>query len=103
MHKFYTTTADVRAKSDCGLNKPVLVGGIGNKNFGRQFRQGNRVYSSDGVAMACLAQPVGNAGGFSYLYIIDDTYKNRKLRVYDKYSPSIRAERQGFKVLYTIK
>ena len=25
--------------------------------------------------MACLAQPVGNAGGFSYLYLIDDTYK----------------------------
>ena len=93
--------------------------------------------------MACLAQPVGNAGGFSYLYavndtnkikvvgnympsnhdasrivdtngiaptvkenhgtvtavLIDDTYKNREPRLYDKYSPSIRAERQGFKVI----
>ena len=93
--------------------------------------------------MACLAQPVGNAGGFSYLYavndtnkikvvgnympsnhdasrivdtngiaptvkenygtvtavLIDDTYKNREPRLYDEYSPSIRAERQGFKVI----
>lgn len=49
--------------------------------------------------MACLAQPVGNAGGFSYLYLIDDTYKNREPRLYDNYSPSIRAERQGFKVI----
>ena len=93
--------------------------------------------------MACLAQPVGNAGGFSYLYavddtnkikvvgnympsnhdasrivdtngiaptvkekhgtvtavLVDDTYKNREPRLYDNYSPSIRAERQGFKVI----
>ena len=49
--------------------------------------------------MACLAQPVGNAGGFSYLYLIHDTYKNREPRLYDNYSPSIRAERQGFKVI----
>ena len=93
--------------------------------------------------MACLAQPVGNAGGFSYLYavndtnkikvvgnympsnhdasrivdtngiaptvkenpgtvtavLVDDTYKNREPRLYDEYSPSIRAERQGFKVI----
>ena len=97
--KFYSATAEVKHKSDCGENKPVLVGGIGEINFGKQFRQGNRVYSSENVAMACLAQPVGNAGGFSYLYLIDDTYKNREPRLYDNYSPSIRAERQGFKVI----
>ena len=141
--KFYSATAEVKHKSDCGENKPVLVGGIGEINFGKQFRQGNRVYSSENVAMACLAQPVGNAGGFSYLYavndtnkikvvgnympsnhdasrivdtngiaptvkenhgtvtavLVDDTYKNREPRLYDKYSPSIRAERQGFKVI----
>lgn len=72
---------------------------MGEINFGKQFRQDNRVYSSDNIAMACLAQPVGNAGGFSYLYIVDDIYKSRKPRIYNKYSPSIRAERQGFKVI----
>lgn len=49
---------------------PEVLGGIGEKNFGKQYRQGNRVYSSDGVAMCLLAQPVGNAGGYSYLYLM---------------------------------
>lgn len=39
--------------------------------------------------MCCLAQPVGNSGGFSYLYLVDDTYKNREPRFYDKYSTSL--------------
>ena len=57
------------------------------------------MYSADNVAMACLAQPVGNSGGFSYLYLVDDTYTDRKPRFDDQYSPAIRAERQGFKVI----
>lgn len=40
-------------------------------NFGKQFRQGNRVYDSDHVAMCLTAQPLGNAGGYSYLYVVD--------------------------------
>ena len=51
--------------------KPVLVGGIGEKNFGKQYRQGNRVYDSNGIAMCLTSQPVGNAGGNSYLYKVD--------------------------------
>lgn len=56
---------------------PVLVGGFGEINFGKQYRQGNRVYDSRAVAMALNAQPVGNLGGFSYLYLVveDDTRK----------------------------
>lgn len=49
---------------------PVLVGGIGEINFGKQYRQGNRVYSADTIAMALTANPVGNAGGYSYLYAV---------------------------------
>ena len=60
----------------CG-DKPTLVGGIGNINFGKQYRQGNRVYSSDACAMALGSQPVGNAGGNSYLYNVG--YRIRKL------------------------
>lgn len=56
---------------------PELVGGIGEINFGKQYRQGNRVYSSDKTAMCLMAQPVGNSGGYSYLYYID--FKIRKL------------------------
>ena len=51
--------------------KPVLVGGIGEKNFGKQYRQGNRVYDSNGIAMCLTSQPVGNTGGNSYLYKVD--------------------------------
>ena len=50
---------------------PVLVGGIGEKNFGTQYRQGNRVYDSEAIAMALGASPVGNAGGNSYLYQVN--------------------------------
>lgn len=51
--------------------KPILIGGIGQINFGKQYRQGNRVYSSDSIAMALLAEPVGNLGGYSYLYLVE--------------------------------
>lgn len=56
---------------------PKLVGGIGEKNFGKQYRQGNRVYDSDEIAMALNAQPVGNAGGYSYLYAVEEEPKIR--------------------------
>ena len=62
---------------DENSNKPRLVGGIGELNFGKQFRQGNRVYDADAIAMCLNASPVGNAGGNSYLYKVD--YKIRKL------------------------
>jgi len=48
----------------------MLVGGFGKINFGKQFRQGNRVYSSESIAMALNAQPVGNMGGYTYLYLV---------------------------------
>lgn len=51
-------------------SKPKLVGGIGQINFGKQYRQGNRVYDSNEIAMCLTAQPVGNAGGNSYLYLV---------------------------------
>lgn len=56
------------------LKEPKLLGGIGEKNFGKQYRQGNRIYDSNAVAMALGASPVGNAGGHSYLYAVDDPF-----------------------------
>lgn len=58
--------------------KPILVGGIGEKNFGKQYRQGNRVYDSNAIAMALTAQPVGNAGGYSYLYAMYENEEKQK-------------------------
>ena len=51
--------------------KPKLVGGIGEINFGKQYRQGNRVYDSKTIAMAITSQPLGNLGGYSYLYLVE--------------------------------
>lgn len=65
-------------KDNLLLEKPLLLGGVGKENeFGKQYRQGNRVYSSDACAMALNAQPVGNSGGNSYLYNVG--YRIRKL------------------------
>ena len=65
-------------KDNLLLEKPSLLGGIGKENeFGSQNRQANRVYSSDACAKALNSQPVGNAGGNSYLYIVG--YRIRKL------------------------
>jgi len=50
--------------------KPQLLSGFGDINFGKQYRQGNRVYSSEHIAMALNASPVGNMGGYSYLYVV---------------------------------
>ncbi len=58
--------------------EPQLVGGIGEHDFGKQNRQGDRVYFADGVACALTAQPLGNAGGYSYLYQ-EPSYRIRKL------------------------
>lgn len=56
---------------------PILLGGFGEQSFGKQYRQGNRVYDSDAVAMAVLSQPVGNLGGFSYLYLVKNERRNK--------------------------
>lgn len=58
--------------------KPKLMGGIGEINFGRQYRQGNRIYDAAAIAMCVLAQPVGNTGGYSYLYLVKNNKKNKE-------------------------
>lgn len=64
------SATSIEAPNTRGTEKPILVGGIGERNYGKQYRQGNRIYSAEGIAMACLAQPIGNKGGNSYLYVV---------------------------------
>ncbi len=54
-----------------------MLGGIGEINFGKQYRQGNRVYDSNAIAMCLTAQPLGNAGGYSYLYAVGAAIRGR--------------------------
>lgn len=58
--------------------KPRLLTGFGKINFGKQYRQGNRVYDSKEIAMCLNASPIGNMGGYSYLYVVKNNNKNQK-------------------------
>lgn len=51
--------------------KPKVIGGIGEKNFGKQYRQGNRIYDGSTIATALESQPVGHTGGNSNLYSVE--------------------------------
>lgn len=76
----YERTNMTGFNADNGVLVPKLVGGIGDKWGDKQYRQGNRVYDSENVAMALGAAPIGNAGGNSYLYLTKEPqYRIRKL------------------------
>ena len=56
-----------------------FVGGLGDKDWAkdgkklsRNYPQGSRVYSSDGIASSLTAQGVGGAGGYSGLYAVEE-------------------------------
>ena len=51
------------------IGKLILVGGVGDNRWGDRFRQGDSCYDIDGIAPTLTAQPVGNTGGFSPLFI----------------------------------
>ena len=51
-------------------------GGVGEINFGKQYRQGNRIYSSAKVATCLTAEPLGNTGGYTSLYMIKKDNEN---------------------------
>lgn len=66
-----TANTITSVQKDNMVAEPQLVGGIGDINFGTQWRQGNRVYDSNNVGMCLTASGVGNAGGESYLYSVE--------------------------------
>ncbi len=58
-------------------NELTFVGGIksnkwldNGKNLSRNYKQGYRVYDSDGIACALTAQGTGGLGGYSGLYLV---------------------------------
>lgn len=62
---------DINLTKEKNCKVPILVGGVGEKDFGNTYRQGNRIYSSNAIAVCLLAQPVGNAGGWTCLYTVE--------------------------------
>lgn len=64
--------------------KPCVIGGVGEKNFGSQYRQGNRIYDSKAISSALNAHSAGGAGGNAPLIYNDEMgnlqqYRIRKL------------------------
>lgn len=58
-------------------NRLLFVGPIDNnlwldngKFLSRNFKQGYRIYSADGLATALSSQGVGGPGGYSGLYLV---------------------------------
>jgi DNA (cytosine-5)-methyltransferase 1 len=68
------------------MSDVIFVGGISGKkpwlddgkSFSRNYNQGNRVYSSEGIATTLTAQPIGGTGGFTSLYLIDFNSKGER-------------------------
>lgn len=62
----------------------VFVGGINvgkrwlnnGKTYSRNFKQGNRVYDSNGIATTLTSQSVGGLGGQTSLYKVEDSTMN---------------------------
>ena len=80
------TLRTIDACGDKRVIEPQLefVGGIGDKDWAkdgkqlsRNYPQGSRVYSSEGIASALTAQGVGGAGGYSGLYTVIEKIKWR--------------------------
>lgn len=65
-----------------------ILGGLGDK-WGTVYRQGNRVYDSDGLAATLTAEPLGNLGGYSSLYLIkeNDLESDRQNRIVARVTP----------------
>lgn len=83
------------------IAEPVLIGGIGEINFGTQFRQGNRIYDSKEIACALTANTVGNAGGESYLYKVDMNYTTPNIIFHNKhYQPVLMLKTKESEIYY---
>jgi site-specific DNA-cytosine methylase len=52
-------------------NIPVCIGGVGEINYGKQFRPGNRIYDGNACSCAVTANPVGNLGGHTPMYAVN--------------------------------
>ena len=84
------TLRTIDACGDKRVLEPELdfVGGIGDKDWAkdgkqlsRNYPQGSRVYSSDGIASALTAQGVGGSGGFSGLYTVKEEQPKIRWRI----------------------
>ena len=79
--------------------KPIQLGNIMEEN-GFKNPQCGRVYDKN----AC-SPTLNTCGGGNHepKIIVDDIYNSREARIYKKYSPALRANRQGFKTIVAMR
>lgn len=69
------------------MTELMFIGGFKGKNMwldngktlSRNYRQGNRVYSSEGIATALTSQSVGGMGGETSLYTVKNKVESEEL------------------------
>ena len=58
--------------------RPICLTGFGERVFGLQYRQGNRVYDSSQIAVCLTSSPVGGMGGYANLYLVEINKESRE-------------------------
>lgn len=79
--------------------KPIQLGNIMKEN-GFKNPQCGRVYDKNACSPTLNTC---NGGNHEPKIIVDDIYNSREARIYKKYSPALRANRQGFKTIVAMR
>ena len=75
------------------------VKSVGYMENGTGRHQSNTVYDADYICPTITTIEGGGTQQIKVLVIIEDFYSSRDIRVYKDYSPTIRSERIGLKVV----
>lgn len=85
--------------NDIVEKKPIQLGNIMEENSFKNSQCG-RVYDKNACSPTLNTC---NGGNHELKIIVDDIYNSREERIYKKYSPALRANRQGFKTIVAMR
>lgn len=85
--------------NDIVEKKPIQLGNIMEENSFKNPQCG-RVYDKNACSPTLNTC---NSGNHEPKIIVDDIYNSREERIYKKYSPALRANRQGFKTIVAMR
>lgn len=85
--------------NDIVEKKPIQLGNIMEENSFKNPQCG-RVYDKNACSPTLNTC---NGGNHEPKIIVDDIYNSREERIYKKYSPALRANRQGFKTIVAMR
>lgn len=90
--------------NDIVEKKPIQLGNLMEENSFKNPQCG-RVYDKNACSPTLNTCNGGNCNGGNHepKIIVDDIYNSREERIYKKYSPALRANRQGFKTIVAMR